>query len=343
MRILLIGPYGSIQREPAIARGFRECGALVSECSYGSLLFSKNPLYRLQFRFGRGPVYNRLTSIVISSIRSFNPDVVLFRRPLEFSELMIREIRRETSAIFASFNNDDPFSSKYSDIRWEGLRKAIPEFDIHFAFRAANISQFEAAGAKHVALWEPFYSPWIHRPLVGRSNLNVAEFKLLFAMHAEKDERRDVLLELVKRGVRVDIHSWNWGNVFGKAEAEMLGVKPPIWGDDYVHAINGASAALCLFSKQNNDELTSRVFEIPACKGLLLSRRTDRLMQLFKDGDEAFFFSSVDELLNVVERLSNDTDLVTETKKRGHNRLLKSRHSIVDRCADAITEFERLM
>lgn len=336
MKIMVVGPFGTIQRESAIVEGFRRCGCSVTECDYGDLLFSCNILSRIQFRMGGGPVFRELTNRVIDKVCDASPDVVLFRRPLEFSADMIRKVRQAHPAIYASFNNDDPFSNAYTDQRWCNLRSAIPEFDIHFAFRFRNVEQYKLAGAKHVALWEPFYTPWIHRPLAEYDENRSECFKILFAMHAERDERRKALLALIAKGVSVDIHSWNWGAVFGKGESKKLGVKAPLVGDDYVRAIGAASATLCFFSKQNNDELTSRVFEIPACKGLLISWRTPRIEQIFKDREEAFFFSSVDELLEIVEILSNNPGIVSEVKNRGYDRLINSRYSVVDRCADAI-------
>lgn len=342
MKVLVVGPFASVQRDAAIAEGFRRAGCEVSECGYGDLLFSGQFSSRVQFRLAAGPIFNRLTERVIDAAKSFRPDVVLFRRPLEFSAKMIRTIRASHPAIYASFNNDDPFSEAYRDVRWRTLRRAIPEFDVHFAFRARNIDQYKSAGARNVALWEPFYTPWIHVPSISRSS-SAEDFHLLFAMHAEADERREALLSLVAAGIRVEVHSWNLAAVFGEAEAKRVGAKPPIWEADYVCAIGKAAATLCFFSKQNNDELTSRVFEIPACSGLLLSWRTPRLEALFKDREEAFFFSSVDELLDIVQQLARDPQCVNEAKQRGYERLLASRHSVIDRCVDALDVFKGLV
>jgi spore maturation protein CgeB len=341
VKILVVGPFASAQRDAAIAEGFRRAGCEVSECGYGDILFSERFISRVQLRLALGPIFYELTDRVIAAVKSFRPDVVLFRRPLEFSAKMIRLIRTAHPAIYASFNNDDPFSEVYRDIRWRNLRSAIPEFDIHFVFRACNIEQYKAVGAKNVALWEPFFAPWLHFPM--HSTSSVRAFHLLFAMHAESDERRDALLSLLAADIQVDVHSWNWAAVFGEVDANRIGVRPPIWEADYVRAISNASATLCFFSKQNNDELTSRVFEIPASRGLLLSWRTARLEELFKDREEAFFFSSTDELMSIVQQLKSDSELVESTKQRGYDRLLKSRHSVVDRCVDAVAVFKRMI
>lgn len=341
MRILVVGPFASVQRDAAIAEGFRRAGCEVSECGYGDILFSERLTSRVQFRLAVGPIFSQLTNRVIVAAKSFRPDVVLFRRPLEFSAKMIRSIRAAHPAIYASFNNDDPFSEAYRDVRWKILRDAIAEFDIQFAFRARNVDQYKAAGARNVAMWEPFFTPWIHFPI--SNTASVVDFHLLFAMHAEVDERRDALLSLRDEGIRVDVHSWNWASVYGEDDARKLDVKPPIWEADYVRAIGNAAATLCFFSKQNNDELTSRVFEIPAARGLLLSWRTSRLEAIFKDREEAFFFSSIDELISIAQHLKANPECIEKTKQRGYERLLASRHSVVDRCVDAVAVFKGLI
>jgi spore maturation protein CgeB len=340
MKILLVSDFGSPHRDAAIAEGFRLNNCFVAECPYGDLLYDRAIYNRIQFRASFGPVFSILLRRVVNASLKFEPDIIFFRRPLEFSSAMLRRLRKARPVILASFNNDDPFSTKYNDIRWRRLRKAIPDFDIHFAFRDSNISQYTSSGAKVVKIFEPFYTPWIHCPSnLEDSNCN---FHFLFAMHAEDDERRHALLSLLDNGFSVKIHSWNWSKVFGNSDVKHMQVKPPIWGVDYVNAISAASATLCFFSKQNNDELTSRVFEIPASGGLLLSWRSKRLMELFKDKEEAFFFSSINELLEIAHYLQANPRVVKETKLRGRERLLNSRHSVVDRCQDALKAFSQI-
>lgn len=343
LKILVVGPFASEQRDAAIYRGFQECGSEVYSCGYGDLLYSRSILTRVQFKLAVGPVFIKIQNRISEFASLVKPDVIFFRRPLEFSSEMIMEIKKSTQALFVSFNNDDPFSSTYVGNSWKNLRDAIPCFDLHFAFRTANLVQYKNYGAKNVALWEPFYSPWIHRPIEPSPEVDNSFSKILFAMHAEKDERREMLAALVNGGLEVNAHSWNWAEVFGKDDAQKFDIHKPLWGDEYVSAITSSMATLCFFSKQNNDELTSRVFEIPACLGLLLSWRTERLADIFKDWEEAVYFSSAEELVDAAKFLKKNPSTVTKIKKMGHDRLLNSRCSVVDRCSDAITLFNELL
>lgn len=342
INILIVGAFGSPQRDEAISRGFRECGATVAECSYGDILYSTRLLTRAQLRFMAGPVCYQLANRVRRAAEQFTPDVIFFRRPLEFTPAMLKYIKRHTRALLASFNNDNPFSRVYRERRWRLLRQAIPLFDVHFAFRRSNIEQYKAHGAKVVALWEPFYSPWLHRPLVNDRLPNFGETMILFAMHAEHDTRREAVLRLREEGFELHVHSWNWGCEYGESDARAFSVMPPIWGDEYVLAVGRAMATLCFFSKQNGDELTSRVFEIPACGGVLAAERNERIEQIFRDGEEAVLFSDTSELIERMRELRKNPDKATQMKRQGRERVLSSRHSVVDRCVDALEVLQQV-
>lgn len=338
MKILLIGAYGTLHREEAIERGFSELGATVQACKYGDILFNMAITTRIQFKIGFGPVFKKIEQKVSNAIANFQPDVLFFRRPLEFSPSAIRRLRKQTNAIFVSYNNDDPFSDKYKTPSWYLLKKGIKEFDLHFAFRKKNIAEYYAAGAKKVYLWEPYYVPWLHRSDIELKNNG----RILFAMHAEKDGRKEGLAALLKNRLPVDIYCWNWANVFGHESAKEFGVKEPLWGKEYVDAIAGSMATLCFFSKQNNDELTSRVFEIPASGGILVAERNSRISELFEDGKEVLLFSSVNELVKKCEQLAKNPDLVIAMKQNARKKLVTSPFSVVDRCKMALQIFQQL-
>ena len=160
-------------------------------------------------------------------------------------------------------------------------------------------------------------------------------------MHAENDQRRPALLKLLNNNFLVDIHCWNWTKIFGRKDILNLKIQEPIWGKDYVSAVSESMGTLCFFSKQNNDELTSRVFEIPASGGLLITEKTDRISELFTDMKDAVIFSNIEELLEKCKILIQNPSLVKEIKQNSQKKIIEGEFSINHRCKMAIEIFQQ--
>ena len=68
-------------------------------------------------------------------------------------------------------------------------------------------------------------------------------------------------------------------------------------GDEYARAIVSFDVNLGIVSKWNRNHTASRTFQIPALGAFLLHERNELVTRYFKEGVEAEFFDSDDELL----------------------------------------------
>jgi spore maturation protein CgeB len=100
---------------------------------------------------------------------------------------------------------------------------------------------------------------------------------------------------------------------------------------EYAKALCGADICLCFLSKINRDVYTRRCFEIPACGRLLLAERTYELQTLFKEDEEACFFSSEEELTNKVCWLLENPTIRNKIAESGQKRVWKDGHDIYSR------------
>ena len=67
---------------------------------------------------------------------------------------------------------------------------------------------------------------------------------------------------------------------------------------------------------QNGDAHNMRTFEVPACRGFLLTTRTKEQHEFFPEEDGCLMFSDVKELCNQLNRATSDEALVQRIRGR---------------------------
>ena len=81
----------------------------------------------------------------------------------------------------------------------------------------------------------------------------------------------------------------------------------------------------------NRDVYTRRCFEIPACGTAMVAPRTKELQAMYREGEEAVYFDSKEELLAKVRWLLEDDEARNRIAKAGRERCLQDGHSNVIR------------
>ena len=164
-----------------------------------------------------------------------------------------------------------------------------------------------------------------------------------FIGHCEADWRIDCLNAIAVSGYKVIIKGGGWDHAIGQCD----GVKAllPIthaFGAEYNHIYANVIVGLCFFSKINNDSWTSRAFEIIAVGGLLVCERTEEAKTYFVDRQEAYFFSSIAELVEIIAELKSNLVKREAIRAAGYARLLDSKHAIGDRAVQIKNVLQRL-
>ena len=74
-----------------------------------------------------------------------------------------------------------------------------------------------------------------------------------------------------------------------------------VWGDDYINLIKSIKINLGLLSEKAEDELTTRIIEIPIYNGFMLTNYNPETLNIFsKNKAEEILFKNYDELFNKV-------------------------------------------
>lgn len=201
----------------------------------------------------------------------------------------------------------------------------ISLYDIHFTTKSFIIDKLKQLGAARVVFTNKHYEQSFHYP---RELTKEEIIKLggdVGFIGAWEKERCDSIVYLANNGINVKVYGDNKWNDF--KHIKNLSIAPGIYSEDYSKALQAFKISLCFLRKMNSDTQTSRTMEIPACGGFMLAERTDEHLDLFKEGIEAEFFASNEELLEKCKYYLNHEEERIKIAKVGTLRCKTSGYS----------------
>lgn len=337
MKILIVGEWAWPIYEESFASGLRCCR--VEVLKFSTSIYFSGLFARIQKTIPiPGAAMQRLNRSVIATAVTHNPDFILFWRPTHIFPKTIIKLN-EMGFKTVSYNNDDPFGPIahgnvpwHHHFLWYWYLRSLSRFDFNFFYRKINCEEAEQIGAKHAKVLLPYFVPERDRPIIlFESELQQFETDIVFVGHHESDGRLEALLALVNCGFRLRVWGGNWTHSVAGDLIDRIPAITLAEGEAYVKALCGAQVCLCFLSKLNRDTYTRRCFEIPACGQVMLAERTDDLIKLFADNEEACFFSSTEELLEKARWLVQNPDIRLRIARAGLRRVWAGGHDVSSR------------
>ena len=230
-----------------------------------------------------------------------------------------------------NFLTDDPFNPLLVS-NW--FTKALPEYDIVFNPRHANMDDLRAAGCREVRYLPFAYAPEIHFPEKPANEVECASFAsdLYFVGGADKD-RIGYKVLLVREGFRLALYGPFWHRYLTTRSAARGFA-------DAVTVRKGAAAgkvALCLVRRSNRDGHCMRTFELPAMRTCMVVEDTEEHREIFgPDGECVVYFQSANEMLAVVRRLVADDEARTRLADACYKRICGGRNTYQDRLVEML-------
>jgi spore maturation protein CgeB len=341
-KILVAGNWRAYIHEEAISKAFEELGCDVIRFKWGRYFTHKKrnflwKLYaRLEYRFAYGFIVSSINKDLIRLAIQHSPDFLFVYRPILISKRTLNEIKSASPrTIIASYNNDDPFSSNYSQLYWLKYRRSIASYDVIFSYRPSNMQQYKDWGAENVKLLPPWFIKSKNFPIELKTN-EIIKYKsdVVFIGHYENDGRIEVIKELVKSGFDVALYGPEWNKIVIKDD--VLKVFFPVKylsDDEYSKALCGSKIAIALYSSLNNDVYTRKCFEIPATGTMMIAQRTKEMLKLFQEDVECAYFSNTQELLEKVGLYVGNDGLREKIAKNGYNRAIGSGYDVIGRAS----------
>lgn len=229
----------------------------------------------------------------------------------------IIRLLRQRAARVVNYNHDDPTGGR-DGRAWNLFRATIPHYDLLATVREPTANDLVRAKARKVVRVLMSFDELAHRPreLTDEDRRKWAS-EVVF-VGSWMPERGPFMKRLVELGVPLTIIGDHWQKSPELPTLRAAWRCTAVYGDDYAKAIQCSRVALGLLSKGNRDLHTTRSTEIPALGGLLCAERTSEHAQMFREGEEAIFWSDVEECAAECLALLGDEPRRQRIARAGH-------------------------
>jgi hypothetical protein len=152
-----------------------------------------------------------------------------------------------------------------------------------------------------------------------------------------------LLARVARAGIPVKIYGGSWEDAEANGPLRDAIQHRLVWGDDYARAICSFDVNVGIVSKWNRNHTASRTFQIPALGAFLLHERNEVVTRYFREGVEAEFFGSAEELVEKCRHYLAHPDERRRIAEAGRRRCRESGYFEVDRVREVLPLLERLV
>ncbi len=300
-----------------------------------------SPLIKLGCRVRRRvfPSYEifRINKSVISVARTVQPDIVWIDKGLAITSETLRSIKATCpQAVLVSFSPDDMLNPNNQT---EHYLDCISLYDHHITTKSYNVGELQSLGARNVLMIDNSYCRRSHKPVHLTKEQRIKLGGPVGFIGFWEQEREEYMSFLAESDMPVRVWGpWKRGSTY---HPNMTVEGKIAWGEDYATTLCAFDINLCFLRKENRDLQTTRSVEIPACGSFMLAERTDEHLSLFKEGEEAEFFESKEEMCDKVSFYLQHEDLRRKVAFAGYSRCLEQGYSYTERFRQVINIIKR--
>jgi hypothetical protein len=359
MKILFLGPTALGQTSLMRFNALKRLGHTVQSVDTVAPWRAASWLARqTQRRLQLGPVVNAINAQVLQVAQNFRPELVWAEKQEFVRTETLLELRK-LGARLVHFTPDPYFFLPWKRTRL--MDAGMKEFDVLVYCKAYEKRDYEAIG-RPVVYMPLGYCDEVHRPLESDDKRWSCDIGFLGGWEPRREQ---MLAPLAAAGLGLKIWGGYWdflkdgkwtlrrkiimrqlagGQSYRIHRNDKLASclqGNEVYHDDYARALTGSRISVGFLRKVCPDQHTTRTFEIPACRSLLLADRTDEHQAFFEEGREAEFFSSGEELLDKAKFYSANEQARGRLASAGFERCIRSRYAYVHRLADALAAMEK--
>lgn len=277
----------------------------------------KTKIYNLIEKSFSYLIYNRIRKNILLYLKKNKKfDLIIFFKGLYLNKKFILSIREMCSkSKIVNIYTDNPLDIKRKNISNKSVLECIDQFDLFCVYSKKILKKIQVIKKKSKLLYLPFgFDKYSHKK--GKLNPNFKN-KINFIGSYDK-KRLNFLKSLNNKDLFIAGDNWKIKN-YNKS----------IFGSKLSSVITSSAASLNLLRDQNLTSHNMRTFEVPAMKGLLLTRRSKEQNIFFPENKASLMFSNLNELKKKIIFIKNNPKKVSEIRNKGY--LISKKHSYTNR------------
>jgi spore maturation protein CgeB len=256
-----------------------------------------NIFNKIKLRLGISGIYRNINRQLRNRIGQFKPDIVWVFKGMEVLPETLKWIH-DQGILLVNFNPDNPFIFSGRGSGNGYVTDSIPLYDLHFTYNLEVKKKLE----DQLHLRSAFL-PFGFEVPEEVFQLAAAEpelQKVCFLGNPDK-KRAAVIEKLLAAGISIDLYGVDW-NKFVSPHS-LLRTFPPVFKDEFWKTLRRYRVQLNLMRVHNEDSHNMRSFEVPGIGGIMLAPATTEHRMFFRDGEEAYLFSEIEECIQKAQHI----------------------------------------
>ena len=323
MKLAIVGAFGGTHLGGSLSRAAASLGIEAITFNVADASCGNRFLSAFRWRVvDRRPLWmNRFSQNVVAACAQARPNILVATGAAPLTESTLRSLRL-MGIICINYSSDDPWNPRMC-ASWH--LKALPEYDVVFSTRRANLDDLRQLGCADVRYLPFGYDEWLF-PLAERIP-DTSGHDVLFVGGADHD-RVMFMTEVMRVGPPVALVGAYWDH-FPETRRYAIGQKSP----EEVRALTAAAKVnLCLVRRSNRDGHVMRSFEIAATGGCVLAEDTEEHRQIFGGDEECVvYFRTPQEAANRARTLVANPGQRRHLASAVRDRMANGMHTYRDR------------
>ncbi len=301
--MVFAGEFWSGASGAGLSHGFRALGWAVQEIDYGNYgaRSGRHLAMKVANRLTRPMANIAYRTALIDACEVQRPKILLTIKGSAIDSDLLQKVKRlgaKTVMYYPDVHFDHPGVSQGS----------FKDYDLFVTTKTFQMEQLEQRLGRGAVAYVPHgYSDMVHQPILG--SLSDGDY-FAEALHiGNYSSYKQAWLEaLIRLRPELDLHiagSPVWRAKVARSALQPAAIHGERMGVAYAMSIQSAKINIAVHFGPTSygwqDNVSTRTFEIPACKGFMLHIDNDEVREFFEPGRDIDVFSSPEELSDKVE------------------------------------------